>query len=351
MVEFLSKDFYGNTIKEWVIALSIIFGSFVLGKILYLVTTKFFKKLTSRTKTQLDDILVERLERPVIFALIIIGVWAGITTLNIYPSIKDWLSKAYIILISFNVSWVITRCVGAIMDLYILPLTEKTKSDFDNQIYPVVKRWLINIIWAVGLIVGLNNAGYNVGAIIASLGIGGLAMAMAAKDTVSNFFGGLTIFTDKPFRVGDRIRISGFDGTVTEVGIRSFRLKTLQGTVVAIPNSKITDTCVENVSLEESRKITLNLGLTYQTEPEKMQLAIDLLGQIASDHPSILEKHLISFNAFGDSSLGILFIYYIKKGEDILQTQTDINLRILTLFNQNNLDFACPTQTLFIEKN
>ena len=106
MVEFLSKDFYGNTIKEWVIALSIIFGSFVLGKILYLVTTKFFKKLTSRTKTQLDDILVERLERPVIFALIIIGVWAGITTLNIYPSIKDWLSKAYIILISFNVSWV-----------------------------------------------------------------------------------------------------------------------------------------------------------------------------------------------------------------------------------------------------
>ena len=108
------------------------------------------------------------------------------------------------------------------MDLYILPLTERSKTDFDNQIYPIVKKSVIYIIWAIGIIVGLNNAGYNVGAILASLGIGGLAMAMAAKDTVSNFFGGITIFTDKPFKVVDRIKIAGLDGTVTELGLRSF---------------------------------------------------------------------------------------------------------------------------------
>ena len=351
MIDFLTKGFYGNTIKEWLIALSIIFGSFILGKILYLISTKFLRKLTSKTKTELDDHLIDRLEKPIIFAIIIIGVWIGLKTLNLHPDIESWFSKSYIILIAFNISWVMTRTVETVMDLYILPLTERSKTDFDNQIYPIVKKSVIYIIWAIGIIVGLNNAGYNVGAILASLGIGGLAMAMAAKDTVSNFFGGITIFTDKPFKVGDRIKIAGFDGTVTELGIRSFHLKTLQGTVVTIPNSKVTDSCVENVSLEESRKITLNLGLTYQTEPEKIKLAMDLLGQIAIEHTSVHDKYLISFNSFGDSSLGILFIYYIKKGEDILGTQSEMNLKILTLFNQNRLDFAYPTQTLFIEKN
>ena len=184
MIDFLTKGFYGNTIKEWLIALSIIFGSFILGKILYLISTKFLRKLTSKTKTELDDHLIDRLEKPIIFAIIIIGVWIGLKTLNLHPDIESWFSKSYIILIAFNISWVMTRTVETVMDLYILPLTERSKTDFDNQIYPIVKKSVIYIIWAIGIIVGLNNAGYNVGAILASLGIGGLAMAMAAKDTV-----------------------------------------------------------------------------------------------------------------------------------------------------------------------
>ena len=261
------------------------------------------------------------------------------------------ICKAYIILIAVNITWLLARSIGSLMDLYIEPLTEKTNTDFDNQIYPVVKKTIIYTVWSIGIIVGLNNAGYDVGAVLASLGIGGLALAMAAKDTVSNVFGGFTIFTDKPFKVGDRIKISGFDGIVSELGLRSFRLRTLQGTIVTIPNSIITGSCVENVSLEETRKVTLNLGLTYSTSPEKIKQAIDILNKIALDNQSVLDDHIVSFNSFGDFNLGIIFIYYIKKGENILNTQSEINLRILSEFNDNKLDFAFPTQSIYIEKN
>ncbi|MGL5272664.1 MAG: mechanosensitive ion channel family protein, partial [Phocaeicola sp.] len=199
-----------------------------------------------------------------------------------------------------------------------------------------------------GIIMGLKNAGYDVGAVIAGLGIVGLAVAMAAKDTVSNFFGGVTIFSDKPFRIGDRIKIGSYDGFIHEIGLRSFRLRTLNGTIVTIPNSKVTDSLIENVTLEPSRKVTLNLGLTYETSPEKVKEAIEILRDIASLHTSLEENIVVSFNQYGDFSLGILFIYYIKKGEDILQAQTDINLSILTRFNERKIQFAYPTQTLYV---
>ena len=135
----------------------------------------------------------------------------------------------------------------------------------DDQLLPVVRKGLRATIWILGILVALNNAGYNVGALLAGLGIGGLALAMAAKDTVANIFGGVTIFTDKPFKINERIKLGGFDGTITEIGIRSTRLKTLEGRVVTIPNAKFTGGMVENVSMEPSRKVVLNLGLVYDT--------------------------------------------------------------------------------------
>jgi MscS family membrane protein len=205
-------------------------------------------------------------------------------------------------------------------------------------------------IWAIGVIVALNNAGYDVGALIAGLGIGGLALAMAAKDTVSNIFGGFTIFTDRPFTINDRVKVAGYDGVIREIGVRSTRLETLEGRVVTIPNSKFSDTPVENVTLEPSRKVSVNLGLTYDTTPEKMKQAMEILKEIANNHESLEEKVLLSFNAFGDFAMNILFIYYIKSGADILAAQSDINMAILDRFNGAGLEFAFPTQTLYTKQ-
>ncbi len=347
MSEFLEKTFYHNTIGQWAISFAIVLGAVVVAKILYWLSKNVLKKLTAKTKTKLDDLLIDKLEEPVVLALVLTGLTVAFNRLYFSEAINDWGNKVLHITYTLNITWMVARVVDALIVEYIVPLTEKTENDLDDQLMPILRKGLRFTIWALGLILALNNAGYDVGALLAGLGIGGLALAMAAKDTVSNFFGGIMIFTDKPFKIGDRIKIGGFDGTIVEIGLRSTRLKTLDGRIVTIPNSKFPEGMVENVSSEPSRKIVLKLGLVYDTTPEKIEQALDLLKNIARSNNDVEENVIVGFNDFGDFALGITFIYYIKKGADIMQTQTDINLEILRQFNANGLEMAFPTQTVY----
>jgi len=161
---------------------------------------------------------------------------------------------------------------------------------------------------------------------------------------VSRYYG---IFTDKPFRLKDRIVVSGYDGTVEEIGVRSTRLKTLAGRIVTIPNAKFADAPVENISVEPSRKVVLVLGMTYDTTPDQMQDAMDTLKAINEANDNTEEKTVVAFCGFGDFSLNIKLIYYIKKGSDIAGTESDQNMTILRQFNDKGLEFAFPTQTLY----
>lgn len=347
MKDFLTKEFYHNTIGEWAIALLILLGSFIVAKIIYWIFGNVIKKGAKNTKTKIDDILVEMLERPVVLGLTIFGLWYGIRQLAFPDTINVVISNMYMVMIAITVTWLIARLVDGIIREYLIPLSEKTESDMDDQLIPVIRKGLRFTIWTLGILVALNNAGYNVSTLLAGLGIGGLAMAMAAKNTVANIFGGVTIFADKPFKINDRIKLNGFDGTITEIGIRSTRLKTLEGRIVTIPNSKFTDGMVENVSLEPSRKVVLNLGLVYNTPFEKMGEALEILRAIAAENTDVEDNYLAGFNEFGDSALGIIFIYYIQKGSDILETQTLMNLEIKKKFEASGLDMAYPTQTIY----
>jgi MscS family membrane protein len=141
--------------------------------------------------------------------------------------------------------------------------------------------------------------------------------------------------------------VNGHDGFVEEVGIRSTRIRTLQGRQITIPNGQFSDNAIENITREPSRKIVLNLGLTYETPPEGMEKAMEMLKEIAGNHDSVDGDVLVSFNSWGDFAMGILFIYYIKPEGDILQTQTDINMEILRRFIAEGLEFAYPTQTIY----
>lgn len=348
MSEFLEKTFYGNTILEWSIALGIILGSVIVSKIIYWIFTKVVKRLAAKTKTRLDDLIVDMIEEPISFAIVIVGIWYGLHTLDFPEFVSTWLGRIYYLLIIFNVAWLITRLFDALLQEYLVPAAEKSENDLDDVLLPIVRKGVKGTVWAIAVIVGLNNAGYDVGALIAGLGIGGLAFALAAQDSVANLFGGFTIFTDKPFTINDRIVISGIDGFVREIGIRSTRIQTLEGRIVTIPNKVFSGNPIENISSEPSRKVVLNLGLTYQMTDEQLQKSLDILAGIAEQHKDLIEANTLkSFNAFGDFALNIMFVYYIKKGSDILDTQTKINLAIYKAFGDEGLDFAYPTQTLF----
>jgi MscS family membrane protein len=228
-----------------------------------------------------------------------------------------------------------------------VPLAEKTENQLDDQILPIIQKSLKIVIWIIAIVVGLNNAGYNVGTLLAGLGIGGLAFAMAAKDSVSNLFGGITVLMDKPFKVGDRIIVGGFDGNVVEIGMRSTRLKTLAGRIVTIPNKIFTDSNIENVTSEPSRRIVLKLSLVYGTTPEKMEEAVLILENINLKSENTEQVTSISFDSFSSYSLDITFIYFIIKEKDVYKTQTEINTKILKEFEQNGLEFAFPTQIIY----
>jgi len=346
-LEILQEVYYGNTLMAWIISLGVILLSVILGKVIYWVFSKVVRAFTSKTATKVDDIIIDMIEEPVVFAIIASGIWFGLTLLVLPDMFSSAISNSYSLILSLLVGWVAVRLFDALYHEYLLPWASNTDNDLDDQLMLILRKGVKMIIWVLAIVIGMNNAGYDVGALIAGLGIGGLALAMAAKDTVSNVFGGFTIFTDKPFRLNDRIVVGDYDGTVEEIGVRSTRLRTLAGRVVTIPNAQFSDEPVENISVEPSRKIVLNLGMTYDTTPDQMQGAMDTLRAIGEANSNTEEKIVIAFNGFGDFALNIMFIYYIRKGCDIGGTQTEINMEILRQFNDKKLEFAFPTQTLY----
>ena len=346
MLSILNNVIWGNTIENWAITLLIFGGAVLAAKLFYWIFSKFFKAMASKTTNKLDDILVDMLEEPVVFAVMIIGLWWGYEHLEFTENIQMWAHKIFKVMIAINITWLLARLVDALMVEYFMPAVENT-TESANQFLPIVRKGLRSLIWIIGFIMALNNAGYDVAALLAGVGIGGIAMAMAAKDFVANIFGGITVFVDKPFKVGDRIQLDGYDGFVTEIGIRSTRIKTFPGRIITVPNHKFTDSYVENVSIEPWRRVKMTLGLEYSTTRSEIEKGIQILKDIILDHKSLEDEHFVIFDSFGDFSLNITMIYFIIKDEDILEIQSQVNLEILEKFNAAGLGFAFPTQTVF----
>jgi MscS family membrane protein len=347
MSDFFSKTFYNNTVGEWAIAFAIIIGSVIVARLIYFIIGKFVLKLTSKTKTKLDDIIVENMKDPVVFLLVLTGIYYAFKTLSFSESADGLLHKAYFFLLLIDFAWALTRFVDAMVQQYLVLLVEKSDSDLDDQLLPIVRKSIKISIWVLSIIIGLDNMGYDVGAVIAGLGLGGLAFALAAKDSVSNLFAGFTIFTDKPFKIKDRIMIDGYDGKVEEIGIRSTRVRLLNGRLVTMPNSSLVNDAVTNVTSEPNRKITMDLGLVYDTSYKDMKKAQTILKEVVESNSDLDEEYVTAFTEFGDFSLNLRFIYYINSGADIYGNMDMVNMEILRRFEEAKLEFAFPTQVIY----
>ena len=347
MQEFLDKVFYGNTVAQWLVALALILGSVIAAKITYWILKNVVGRLTKKSATKLDDILIDMIEEPVVLAMLLIGTWYALARLNLSEGMRAGIGHVLQFAIIVNIAWLITRLFDSLYKEYLVPLAAKSETDLDDQLLPIVRKGTKTVVWVMAIIIAFDNAGYNVGAALAGLGIGGLALAMASKDTVANMFGGLTIVVDKPFTLNDRVKIAGFDGTIIDIGLRSTRLQTLEGRIVTIPNAKFSESPVENVTLEPSRKMVQTFGLTYDTTADQMLEAMDTVRRIGEEHDGVEDNVLVAFAGFGDFSMNVLFIYYISKDADILATQTSVNMKVLRAFTDGGLDMAFPTQVVY----
>ncbi len=341
--EFSQKIFYGNTILDWLISFAIIISSIVISKIIYWLFKNIAQRLTAKTKTTIDDIIVDMMEEPVSLAVILIGFHFAINLLNVSPAIDSFRGKAFQFLFILNIAWMIERLVNSLFENYLVPLTEETENDLDDVVVPIVQKGAAFTIWSLGIVVGLNNVGYDVGAVLAGLGIGGLAFAIAAKDTVSNMFGGLTIFIDKPFSIHERVRIKGIDGKIEDIGLRTTKLRTMEGRRVTIPNSSFIDNPVENITSEPTRKIAQTIKLAHTNNYTKVGEAITFIKMILDKNKNIdKEQSIVSFVSIEETGFVFQVIYHIlpKSGKEIFDTQTEVNTEILTTFEQNWIKFS-----------
>ncbi|MGV3637944.1 MAG: mechanosensitive ion channel family protein [Flavobacteriales bacterium] len=335
----------GNLPQQWFDAALIVVAGWLLGKLVSWSGSSLLRNLASRTANTVDDELVHVLRRPLVTLVTLLSLVLGYQQLTVPAHVDKWMERIFHVSIALAVTWAIARVLDTLLGAMLRNRSLQSEDPGDGQFIPVVRSAIKALIWGLGFVVALNNAGYDVGALLAGIGIGGLALAMAAKDTLANIFGGVTVFTDKPFRVGDRVRLNGYDGFVQEVGIRSTRIRTIEGPIVVVPNIKFTDSVLENVSQEPSRRVRHDLGLVYGTTTDQIQQAIGILEQLVRDHRDDLEaEHAAYFNAFKDFSLNIVFTYHIRKGKDIFGVQTRVNLDLLDRFRQAGLEFAYPTQ-------
>lgn len=248
--------------------------------------------------------------------------------------------------------WFILLLIG-ILDVYLKKWAAGTESTIDDMLAPIVGKTLrLFIIVIGGIIIVQNLTGLKIGPLLASLGIGGLAVALAAKDSIANFFGTLTILFDKPFQVGQRITIDKYDGTVENVGFRSTRIRTLTGHLVTIPNEKLVNSSVENIGERPHIRWLTNIGITYDTPPEKVEKAVQIIREILENHEGMNEDFppRVFFNGFNDWSLNIMLVvwYHPPNYWDYQAWLQNICLEIMRRFEAEDIDFAFPSQTIYM---
>jgi MscS family membrane protein len=343
----LEKEFLGNTVQDWGVSILFVIGAYLIRKLASWIGKKYVGPFTKRTHHRLDDIIYNSVESPLLFAIMLIGFWIAIHRLNYPDTLAKAVESAYKMLVVLNITWLFAKLICNLLEQYWARNTDGIQP---HRMYPIVNRTLLATVWIIGFVIALNNVGVNIGALLGTLGIGGIAFALAAQDTVKNIFGAFTILTDKPFNIGDTVRIDSFEGTIVDVGIRSTKIRDYDQRVITIPNYRIADASIINISSEDPyRRVVMRIGLTYDTTPVKMQKAMDLLRSVPLRVQHVKQDEVtVFFSDFGDSALVITFIYFIEKNAGVQAVTSKVNMEILTSFNSAGLCFAFPSQTLYI---
>jgi len=356
------KSFMGNHAWQWAALFGTILGAFVVGKVISYALLLQAKRMDAiENRWQLLSALAKSLARPISLGMLAAGLSLSRMFMTLSFSegenpidLNPYWESACAVLSVLSVSWFIYRLVD-VVELLLQKMTQRTQTALDDQLVPLVRKTLrVFIVILAGIFLAQNVFHWNIGAILTGLGIGGLAFALAAKDMLSNLFGSLAIFASRPFAMGDRITINGYTGNVTEVGFRCTRLQTLIGHTVTIPNGVVANATIENVSTRTFLKRVLDIGVTYNTPPAKLNEAIAIIKEMFASRAAELSGEnpaRVYFTDFNSANLNIQIIYWFDSAEwwDYYAFNHAFNMELLERFNDAGLEFAFPTQTLYVE--
>lgn len=334
----------GQPLWKYLSSLIFILLAFYVSKILDFIVNAWLKRWTVKTATPLDDLLLEVLHGPVKMIAFVIFLHIGLTMFRWPAVVEEYLAKGFILVVAFSLTYAALKVVDLLMALWRERAAAGTDRSFDEQLVPVVRKSIKAFLIIVAVLVTWQNLSEKpITAILASLSIGGLAVGLAAQDTLANLFGAVAVYVDKPFRIGDRIQLDTVDGTVESIGLRSTRVRNLDGHHVTIPNKTVGNATITNVTRRTRIKTDINLGLSYDTPAAKVKRALQILDEIYRAHPMTADLE-VSFNKFGEAALNLTVTHWWNSTDHraYLAGMQELNLKIKERFDAEGIRFAFP---------
>jgi len=358
----------GNQIWRFAVLLLVVLAAMAVGRIVQFAVNSYALRLADKKGDSLLTLLLRCLAKPISVAFFALGLYLcklcllfdKIATPDVVEGISSTVEKGWT-----QVAKAVTAIAAAyglyrlvdVIEYYLNLLVGKTETKLDDMLVPVVRKAMrITIAIVAVLLISENILGANIKSLLLSAGVGGIAIALAAKDTIANFFGSITIFTDRPFQMGETVKIGEHKGPIEEVGFRSTRMRTLQGHLVTVPNSVIANSMVENIGRRPFIRRTSNITITYDSGHTKAKKAVEIIKEILADVPEVNtdpdRPPRVYFNEFNDWSLNIYMSYWVKPPDYWVYQEVNerVNLEMMKRFEAEQIEFAFPTQTLYMKK-
>ncbi len=361
--EFLQIEFLSNTLLDY----SWFIGAILVGLLFKKLISKYLShllfKIVGKKGAEVGvDKFDALLTKPIGFFIMLSIIYLGSSHIN-YPEVwnldpenevglKMLINKGFSLVYVYSIFWIFLKVIDFI-GLILNKRAEATENKMDDQLIPFIIEIVKILTYAFALIIVMGNIfEVNITALATGLGIGGLALAMASKESLENLLGSFTIFFDQPFTVSDIVTVGSVTGVVEKVGFRSTRIRTFDKSLVTVPNKKMIDAELDNLGLRPVRRVKFNIGITYETAPEQIKAIVTDIQEMINKHAKTNQDGRVRFQEFGSSSLDIMVMYFVDspKWEDLIDVKEDVNYKIMEIVKKHNSDFAFPSTTVYLQK-
>lgn len=348
--EVLTWDVFNTPLWRIALCLLILVVGLILKNGLIARLLRPLDAVLDKTETTLDNAFLSAVREPGSWLIFLFSVGLALEVLQLPPGLE---ALATVLLETAGVgvvAWMVYRAID-VAGMALQKFVNKTESDIDDHIVPLVKRVLRVVLIAFALVTVVQQWGYDVTSLVAGLGIGGMAFALGAQDTLANWFGSLMIFTDRPFGLGDWVRSGSIEGVVEEVGLRSTKIRTFDKSLITVPNKSIANDSCENFSLRTERRINLSIGLEYRTTRAQMQQVLDGVRTVLREHPMTNNDTItVFFTGFGTSSLDLMISVFFKTNAfaEFAPAREEVLLEVMGVVEKAGTDFAFPSQSLYM---
>jgi small-conductance mechanosensitive channel len=348
MQELLNQTYFGNTVYMYITAAGIFIVSLLAVLIIKIIVLRRLKKWAESTHTTIDDFIIKGIEKTIIPLLYFGAFLIAVKTLVLDERLSKVLNVIAVVLLTYFTVKLIISVIRFSLNAYMLRKGEPENKQ--RQIRGILT--IINIfVWGLGLVFLLDNLGFEISAVIAGLGIGGIAIALAAQTILGDLFSYFVIFFDRPFEIGDFIIVGDKMGAIEYVGIKTTRIRSLGGEQLIFSNTDLVNSRVHNYKRMERRRVLFSLGVVYQTKPDALAEIPGIIKEIIESIPDTTFDRA-HFTKYGDFSLIFEIVYYVHSPEFnvYMDKHQHINLTIYREFEKRGIEFAYPTQTLFLNK-